>query len=156
MLNAESGGFGLNSAFSIPHSAFPPHCVLPNAECRHTKAQKSHRDTSIPHGGQSTCAGNLRKLPLGLEPRTSTLPRWRSTTELWQREKLLRPAIHTPANQRRTRTSPGVAGSVEGGRVYVAPPRCQFTARANLAARGHPLMHRHGTIIALAASRPQT
>jgi len=25
-----------------------------------------------------------------------------------------------------------------------------------LAARGHPLMHRHGTIIALAASRPQT
>ena len=28
------------------------------------------------------------KLPLGLEPRTSTLPRWRSTTELWQRRDL--------------------------------------------------------------------
>ena len=154
-MNAESGGFRLNSAFSIPHSAFPPHCVLPNAECRHTKAQKSHRDTSIPHGGQSTCAGNLRKLPLGLEPRTSTLPRWRSTTELWQRDKLLRPQ----SKPRRAATHEGsarLAGSVEGGRVYVAPPRCQFTARANLAARGHPLMHRHGTIIALAASRPQT
>jgi hypothetical protein len=36
-------------SFIIQHSSFSiSTCVLPNAECRHTKAQKSVRDASTP------------------------------------------------------------------------------------------------------------
>ena len=52
------------------------------------------------------------KLVLRVELRTSTLPMWRSTTELYQRD-----LVSPRAAGYKTRPTPARTGSVEGARV---------------------------------------
>src|SRR5690348_1017897 len=78
------------------------------------------------------------KLPLGLEPRTSTLPRWRSTTELWQPDDAV---FLTPRSYRlydelaRREWRAGAPGVRKGGEYMTRLVKVNCTTRVNVRCR---------------------
>src|SRR3954470_6547904 len=73
------GFFRSNTPFAMMSS--PQECRVPNAECRIKLTTRTEADSAF----ASRHSAFHKKLAVGVEPTTSSLPRTRSTTELCQR-----------------------------------------------------------------------